>query len=280
MSERVVRPPAERTAGLGRVVEARATTTSADRLRALARDEVRPVRVWAARNLNTPPDALDLLTRDPDEIVQWNALLHPRTPAPALERLTEDENRRYGGRWFVIRDRVVHHPNTPEPLRESLYRAGACATCSPTCDGWRVYTRRHTWQANYRPAGLFRRTDAQRADQALSWHRDDQAFFAAGACHILAWAFLAAHPDSGFGIRALRAPGEAHPFHCYVSDGRWAFDHCGWTLETELDEAYRAEVMTVTSSLEEFCAEHRHRLPERFFELPWARAEAYVARYR
>ncbi|MEV6522721.1 hypothetical protein AB0M43_12315 [Longispora sp. NPDC051575] len=145
MSERVVRPPAERTAGLARVVEARAATTAEDRLRALAGDEVRPVRLWTARNLGTPPDALDLLTRDPDEIVRWNALLNPRTPAPALERLAEEENRRYGGRWFLFRDNVVHHPNTPEPLRESLYRAGACAGCSPTCDGWRVYTRQLSW---------------------------------------------------------------------------------------------------------------------------------------
>lgn len=41
-------------------------------------------------------------------------------------------------------------------------------------------------ESKYRPAGLFRRTDAERADQLLSWQRDDQAFFAAGACHILA----------------------------------------------------------------------------------------------
>ncbi|WP_412538916.1 hypothetical protein R8Z50_24050 [Longispora sp. K20-0274] len=141
MSERVVRPSAERLAGRLRVVEARADTTSAARLRSLATDEIRPVRVWVARNDNTPPDALDLLARDPDEIVRWYALLHPRTPSSALEWLADEENRRYGGRWFLVRDRVVHHPNAPEPLRRSLLRAGACRTCSPTCPGWRVMDR-------------------------------------------------------------------------------------------------------------------------------------------
>ena len=36
----------------------------------------------------------------------------------------------------------------------------------------------------YTPAGVFRRTPAERADQELAWRRPDQAFFAAGACHI------------------------------------------------------------------------------------------------
>ncbi|MBE1611454.1 hypothetical protein [Actinopolymorpha pittospori] len=32
----------------------------------------------------------------------------------------------------------------------------------------------------------YRRTPAQRADQRLAWERPDEAFFASGACHILA----------------------------------------------------------------------------------------------
>jgi hypothetical protein len=37
----------------------------------------------------------------------------------------------------------------------------------------------------YRSSAQFRRTPAERADQMLSWNRDDVRFFAAGACHIL-----------------------------------------------------------------------------------------------
>jgi len=49
----------------------------------------------------------------------------------------------------------------------------------------------------YRPAGMFRRTPEERADQEVSWRRTDQAFFAAGACHILAWEFVARNPAYG-----------------------------------------------------------------------------------
>ena len=36
----------------------------------------------------------------------------------------------------------------------------------------------------YRSSAQFRRTPAERANQLLSWNRDDVRFFAAGACHI------------------------------------------------------------------------------------------------
>jgi len=86
----------------------------------------------------------------------------------------------------------------------------------------------------YTPCSTFRRTPAERADQELSWRRGDQAFFAAGACHILAFAFQHLHPDAGFSVIGLRKIGEAWVSHAYVSDGRWAFDHDGWTPEEEL----------------------------------------------
>jgi hypothetical protein len=266
-------------AGYRRVLEARSTTTSAARLRSLARDEIRPVRLWTARNHNAPPDALDLLTQDSDRQVQWNALRHTRTPAQALERMAREEAVKSGDRWFIDRQLIAHHPNAPEPLRQSLFQAGVCRDCSKTCHSWRFYTHRHKWHSFYQPAGLFRRTESERADQLQSWGRDDQAFFAAGACHILAWAFMKSHPGKGFSIYALRERGETHPFHVYVSDGLWAFDHCGWTLSTELREAYEAEVLKIQSDLETFCAEHDHRLPEQFAHLPWQRASDYIARY-
>jgi hypothetical protein len=36
----------------------------------------------------------------------------------------------------------------------------------------------------YRSSAQFRRTPTERADQRLSWNRDDVRFFAARACHI------------------------------------------------------------------------------------------------
>ncbi|MEV7230308.1 hypothetical protein AB0M79_25310 [Polymorphospora sp. NPDC051019] len=279
MSERIIRGYAERMAGYRRVLEARSTTTSAGRLRELAADEIRPVRVWTARNHNTPADALDPLTRDSDRIVRWIALLHPRTPAHALERIARDHQDPFDIHSSTVRDRIAHHPHTPDGLRQALAQAGACPNCSPTCPEARTYTHRHPWQSRYEPADRFRRTDAERADQLLSWQRDDQAFFAAGACHILAWAFLQTNPDSGYEIHGLRRPGEAHCHHVYVTDGLWAFDHCGWTLASELRKAYQSENLIIRSDLETFCAEHNSRLPHQFAHLPWQRAHNYIARY-
>ncbi len=42
------------------------------------------------------------------------------------------------------------------------------------------------------------RTAEEKADQELSWSRPDEDFFAAGACHVLAAAFLSTYPGAGF----------------------------------------------------------------------------------
>src|SRR3954451_12383895 len=81
---------------------------------------------------------------------------------------------------------------------------------------------------------MFRRTPRERADQRVSWERPDQAFFASGACHVLAWACRDAYPDRSIGIAAARFAGEQQVFHVYAVWDGWAFDHWGWNLEPEL----------------------------------------------
>lgn len=136
----------------------------------------------------------------------------------------------------------------------------------------------------YTPAATFRRTPAERADQQLAWDRSDQAFFAAGACHILAWAFVADRPT--FGIAALRKVGEKYPSHVIATDGTWAFDHDGWTLEAELlavtaefEPRTPWEQLIITEDLTTFCQNHNHRPPDMFAEDPWPRAMAYIAKF-
>ncbi|WP_083971406.1 hypothetical protein [Actinoplanes awajinensis] len=80
-----MRTAAEREPGLLRVYEARSAETTVQRLRELAVDPIRAVRLWVARNANTPPDALGLLLQDADHSVRTNALRHPRTPAAGRE---------------------------------------------------------------------------------------------------------------------------------------------------------------------------------------------------
>ncbi|MGW5361189.1 hypothetical protein [Actinopolymorpha pittospori] len=130
----------------------------------------------------------------------------------------------------------------------------------------------------------YRRTPAQRADQRLAWERPDEAFFAAGACHILAWTFQEIYPESGHEIFALRSKGGQVPWHVYVSDGTWAFDFAGWTREDELlavtrEQSGDIEPVLVTSDLTTFCENNDHRRPDQFWADPRPRAREYLTRF-
>ena len=136
----------------------------------------------------------------------------------------------------------------------------------------------------YTLAGVYRRTAEERSDQELAWRRPDQAFFAAGACHILAWEFVARHPS--YRIAGLRKVGEKSPSHVIATDGTWAFDHDGWTREAEILAATAAyesdggwELLPITTDLAGFCADHWHRMPKNYHEDPRPRARAYLARF-
>lgn len=139
------------------------------------------------------------------------------------------------------------------------------------------------------PAIAFVRTDAERADEALSWARDDQRFFAAGACHILAFRFVERHP--GFWPTLIRPrPADLPGNHVYATDGTRAFDFNGWSTAADL---VRVNVAACSAqypgwdheliglggrTLEECCATYHHRRPDQFAHLPWARADAYLDR--
>jgi hypothetical protein len=128
----------------------------------------------------------------------------------------------------------------------------------------------------YRSSAQFRRTPAERADQMLSWNRDDVRFFAAGACHI----------QAGFGTVGVWARGEAHPMHVYVTDGERAFDFDGWTPADELLAVTRAaepdagyEQRPIEAGLSAFCREHNHRDRPYYAFDPWERALRYIAQF-
>ena len=132
---------------------------------------------------------------------------------------------------------------------------------------------------------MYRRTPLERADQRVSWERPDQAFFAAGACHILAWACREAHPGRSIGITGLRRVGEQPVSHVYATWDDWAFDHSGWHREPQLFEVNQdfegraLERVRITVDLPDFCAEHVHRMPHQYWHDPLPRARAYLARY-
>ena len=66
-------------------------------------------------------------------------------------------------------------------------------------------------------------------DQAMRWALPDRVFFACGACHILAYAFLERHGELGRKAMWLKpAPGFSGN-HIFVDSGEWVFDYHGYT---------------------------------------------------
>ncbi|MFI5834702.1 hypothetical protein ACIA5A_13600 [Micromonospora sp. NPDC051300] len=134
-------------------------------------------------------------------------------------------------------------------------------------------------------AGVFRRTPLERSDQRVAWDRTDQAFFAAGACHILAWVCRDAYPDRPIGLTGLRFADDPQVWHVYATWAGWTFDHSGWHPEPRLLAANRAfesrpvEAVALADDLAEFCAAHHSRMPHQYWGDPLPRARAYLARH-
>ena len=134
-------------------------------------------------------------------------------------------------------------------------------------------------------AGAYRRTQAELDDPYRSWVRTDRAFFAAGACHILAWACREAHRTRSIRVASLRAAHGTQVFHTYACWSGWAFDHCGWHPEdalisvNEQFEGYSLERVGIGVELGRFCREQHHRLPHQFHADPMPRAREYVGRF-
>lgn len=151
----------------------------------------------------------------------------------------------------------------------------------------------NTISSRYKPSLLFDRTTEEKRDMFKSWRRDDQAFFAAGACHILAELFVQLHMHEGYRMIYIKPDVGFPGNHVYASDGIWAFDHNGWTREDELimvtEKAYEARypgwkyqrivIEPSLTALEDFCKANNHRLPWQYAYLPWERARLYIDRF-
>ncbi|HWJ97993.1 MAG TPA: hypothetical protein VNQ33_07520 [Acidimicrobiales bacterium] len=144
----------------------------------------------------------------------------------------------------------------------------------------------------YVPALRFPRSAEERADPALAWRRSDEAFFASGACHILAFTFRDQHPDRDLAIRFIDPADGFVGTHLYVVDGGWALDFNGWTPEAELlavtgaawadaysGWSYELRDIPAAVDLEAFCADGLRRAPRFYAHDPRPRARAYLARF-
>ena len=128
-------------------------------------------------------------------------------------------------------------------------------------------------------------------DAYSSWHRPDRAFFASGACHILAHVFCAQFADGGFSPHLILPRKGFRGTHVFVFNGRMSFDYHGLTLGDRLLRSYfrklgrrfrgwEADVIPIPHSLigPEFCAAYSHRRPDQYLHDPIPRAERFLER--
>jgi len=73
------------------------------------------------------------------------------------------------------------------------------------------------------------RTKGGKQNLTTNWALPDRVFFACGACHILAYAFLNAYPDSGFKSVWIRPTEGYTGNHIVVVNDQLAFDYHGYS---------------------------------------------------
>lgn len=74
-----------------------------------------------------------------------------------------------------------------------------------------------------------RRTPGAKRDPIKQWVLPDKVFFAAGACHMLAYAFLDEHPDSGFEAFWIRPSAGHTGNHIILKRNAVVFDYHGFS---------------------------------------------------
>jgi hypothetical protein len=132
------------------------------------------------------------------------------------------------------------------------------------------------------------RTPEEKADLDASWARPDEEFFASGACHILAGAFLEARGNLGFHALMIQPAAAFGGVHVVIASNRAIFDCRGWSPRDQFLQSY-AEAMsqllpgwscTLTPVADpigwDFCRAYSHRHPSQFKHDPMARARAFL----
>jgi hypothetical protein len=138
---------------------------------------------------------------------------------------------------------------------------------------------------------IFRTPEAKR-DLLRSWNRPDRPFFASGACHILAAAFVEAYPGAGYRPIQIRPDAGHRGGHVIVSNGQTVFDYHGFSDYEIFLAHYFSKVRrfipgwqgTIVPLMESpsgsiFCQREGCRMPHQFPCDPWPRAFSFLKRF-
>jgi hypothetical protein len=136
------------------------------------------------------------------------------------------------------------------------------------------------------------RTDEQKRDLKGGWNRPDRPFFATGACHILAAAFLETYPCAGYAPIFVKPNGNFRGGHVLVANAEIVFDYHGYTERMfyfdhfaikmgRFFPRWSAQALPLLESPAawDFCRQTNHRHPSQFIKDPFPRAFAYLQRF-
>lgn len=133
-------------------------------------------------------------------------------------------------------------------------------------------------------------------DQVKRWSLPDRIFFACGACHILAHAFLERHGAAGCEISWIKPAPDHVGNHIFVSRDGWVFDYHGysdrerflaheWKTARRLWPGWNASLMPLSAEVLLSESESRRidglwlREPGQFLHDPVPRARRFLDRF-
>jgi hypothetical protein len=134
------------------------------------------------------------------------------------------------------------------------------------------------------------RSEAQKKDQASSWQRRDRAFFASGACHILAHVFLQEYADHKYRPYMILPNCAFRGSHVYAATEDSVFDYHGFSDKGRFLKHYFFQMKRFfpgwTATIIElndfmtpsFFGEFKCRAPNQYFADPLPRARAFIQR--
>jgi hypothetical protein len=134
-------------------------------------------------------------------------------------------------------------------------------------------------------------------DPARRWALPDRVFFACGACHVLAYAFLERYPGAGFRAIWIKPHVGFTGNHIIATDGEVAFDYHGYSDLPKLIAHARAKAGRwwpgwgadlIELPVDVLVSEQKSRTydglwlrePRQFLHDALPRAHAFVARFR